>query len=254
MPGYRNSRPGAPPASTPPTQKPAPKNQPTTTASTPRTHRQPLPARHRPRSHPNPDAPKPTTPIHAMKTLRNLGSGSDQVTSKSTSQTTSHKTRRWRTRAHVPARAQASFVVQCRALSMPSHRRSKVHDPLKPTMGTCAGQCFARAQQCPANPDASLVHQPPPPASVRTSAGSAALCRRPPQAPGHVTEPLPGQQPGPDGAARPCARHCFARAQQCPANPPVLVGQRSRKVSAPRVSVRALERCHRRTRLASPRA
>jgi hypothetical protein len=83
---------------------------------------------------------------------------------------------------------------------------------------------------------------------------SAALCRSPPQAPGHGTEPLPGQPPASDGTARPCAGHCFARAQQCPANPPVLVGQRSWKVSAPRVSVRALEHCHRRTRLASPRA
>jgi hypothetical protein len=60
------------------------------------------------------------------------------VISKSTSQRTGHKTRRCRARAHVPARAQASSVVQCRALRMPSHRRSEVHDPLKPTMGTCA--------------------------------------------------------------------------------------------------------------------
>jgi hypothetical protein len=68
MPGYRNSRPGAPPASPPPAQKPAPKDQPAASASTKRAHRQPPPARHQPRSHPNPDAPKPPTPIHAMQT------------------------------------------------------------------------------------------------------------------------------------------------------------------------------------------
>jgi hypothetical protein len=48
---------------------------------------------------------------------------------------------------------------------------------------------------------------------------SAALCRSPPQAPGHGTEPLPGQPPASNGTAHPCAGHCFARAQQCPANP-----------------------------------
>jgi hypothetical protein len=74
MPGYRNSRPGAPPASTPPAQKPAPQNQPAPSASTKRAHRQPPPARPHPRSHPNPNAPKPPTPIHAMETLRDLGS------------------------------------------------------------------------------------------------------------------------------------------------------------------------------------
>jgi hypothetical protein len=68
MPGYRNSHAGAPPASTPPAQKPAPKDQPAASASTPRAHRQPPPARHHPRSHPSPDAPKPPTPIHAMQT------------------------------------------------------------------------------------------------------------------------------------------------------------------------------------------
>ena len=73
---------------------------------------------------------------------------------------TSHKTRRWLARAHVPARAQASFVGQCHALRMPPHRRSPVHDPLTPTMGTCAGHCFARAQQCPARADASWCTTP----------------------------------------------------------------------------------------------
>jgi hypothetical protein len=224
-----------------------------------------------------------------------LGSGSDQVTSKSTSQTTGHQTRRCRARAHVPARAQASSVVQCHALRMPPHRRSEVHDPLKPTMGTCAGHCFARAQQCPANPKPpgcttlprsacvcarasvaamqrarpgrpsqaqapprpSAPHRPfwsttgtgrstslahadsaralsasafgptarhpsasvPRPRVCWPRSSSAALCRSPPQAPGHGTEPLNGQPPASNGTAHPCAGHCFARAQQCPANP-----------------------------------
>ena len=43
------------------------------------------------------------------------------------------------------------------------------------TTGTCAGHCRAGARQCPANPDASLVHRPPPPASVCARASSAVL-------------------------------------------------------------------------------
>ena len=99
------------------------------------------------------------------------------MTSKSTSQTTGHQTRRCRARAHVPARAQASFVVQCRALRAPSHRRSEVHDPLKPTMRACAGHCFARAQQCPANPKPPGCTTLPRSACVRARASVAAMQR-----------------------------------------------------------------------------
>ena len=255
------------------------------TTSTPHPRPQP-PARRHPRNPTNLDAPKPPAPIHAMQTPRDLGSGSDQVTSKSTSQTTSHKTRRWRARAHVPARAQASFVGQCHSLRMPSHRRSLDHDPLKPTMGTCARHCRAGARQCPARADAAPVHhparsacvhacasvaamlraspgrpsqaQPPPRPSAQhrrfwsssgigrstsrahadsaralsasafgpaarhpgasvprprvcwPSSSSAALRRRPPQAPGHGTEPLSGQQTASNGTTGACAGHCRA--------------------------------------------
>lgn len=178
---------------------------------------------------------------------------------------------------------------------MPSHRRSLDHEPLKPTMGTCARQCSASATQCPARADASWCTTLPGSACVRARASvaamqrarrarssqaqspatagtphrrlwstsgtgrstshahadsaralsasafgptrrhpgasvhrprvcwprssSAALCRSPPQAPGHGTEPLSGQQPASNGTTGTCAGHCRAGARQCPANP-----------------------------------
>ncbi len=111
------------------------------------------------------------------------------MTGKSTSQTTGHKTRRWRARAHVPARAQASSVVQCRALRMPSHRRSLDYDPLKPTMRTCAGQCFARAQQCPANPRPPGCTTLPRSACVCACASVAAMQRARPARPSQAQSP-----------------------------------------------------------------
>jgi hypothetical protein len=49
-----------------------------------------------------------------------------------------------------------------------------VCQPLKLTTVRCARHCCASAPQCPARAQASLVHHPPPPASVRTQANSAA--------------------------------------------------------------------------------
>jgi len=63
-----------------------------------------------------------------------------------------------------------------------------------------------------------------------------------------TTEPLRGPPPPQFPVHEPhwCAKHCFARAQQCPAFRLVRSASGVEKVSAPRASVRALERCHRR--------
>lgn len=119
----------------------------------------------------------------------------------------------------MPARAQASSVGQGHALRMPSHRRSLDHDPLQPTVGTCARQCSASAPQCPARADASWCTTLPQSACVCARASSAAQWPRLPQAPGAATEPLSGQQPASNGTTGTCAGHCRAEARQCPANP-----------------------------------
>jgi len=175
---------------------------------------------------------------------------------------------RWRRhplkhRAHVPGRAPSSPVGQGPGLRAPSHRRSLDHHPPPPTTGTCAGHCSASAPQCPATERRAPVHHPPPPASARAQASHAAQWHRPvhtvPQAPrcGPVgtTEPLRGPPPSQFPVHEPycCAGHCFARAQQCPAFRLFWSASGIGKVSAPRASVRALERCHQWTRLASPR-
>ncbi len=121
------------------------------------------------------------------------------------------------------ARTQASSAALCRR---PPQAPGNGTEPLSGpppatavTTGTCAGHCSASATQCPARADASLVHHPPPPACARTRASSAALCRRPPQAPGNGTEPLTGPLPATADTTGTCAGHCSASAPQCPANP-----------------------------------
>ncbi len=79
------------------------------------------------------------------------------------------------------------------------------------------GTAAPGARQCPARADASLVNHPPPPASARTQANSAAQWPRLPQAPGATTVPLRGPPPATADTTGTCARHCRARARQCPA-------------------------------------
>jgi len=155
---------------------------------------------------------------------------------------------RWRARAHVPGRAQSSPVGQGPGLRAPAHRRFLDHHPPPLTTGTCAGHCRACARQCPATERRSPVHHPPPPACARTQASHAAQWPRLPQAPGAATAPLRGPPPPQFPVHEPhwCAGHCFAWAQQCPAFRLVRSANVLEKVSAPRASVRALERCHRR--------
>jgi hypothetical protein len=158
------------------------------------------------------------------------------------------------------ALAQASHAAQWPRLPQaPGAATEPLRGPRPATArsnGTCAGHCSASATQCPATERRAPVHHPPPPASARAQASHAAQWHRPvhtvPQAPrcGPVgtTEPLGGPQPSQFPVHEPhwCAGHCFARAQQCPAFRLFWLASGVGKVSAPRASVRALERCHRR--------